>query len=282
MPLHRAVEAFLAGGTVGRPLAAITFDDGYQDNFRYAAPILMETGIRATFFVIADLVGTKRIPWYDRIARSVLAIKQQEKIHDLLTEYGMRTAIGDSQQNSSGRTSAQWIITQTKKLTPDQRREFVRRLCEVAGHDESLQPDNLIMDWHQLAELADFGHEIGSHSAKHEMLPQLDESSLEAEVSGSRHTLEAGLNQPVRSFCYPNGDVDGRVARAVEAAGYTCAVTVDRGGNEPQCDVYRLKRWFIHEDRLAGFRSKASGTLLRMELCGLADCVFGRHRAELQ
>ena len=134
------------------------------------------------------------------------------------------------------------------------------------------------MDWRHLAELADHGHEIGSHSARHEILPQLDDVSLEAEVAGSRRTLEEGLGRPVRSFCYPNGDVDERVARAVAAAGYRCAVTVESGSNKPGCDAYRLKRWFIHEDRLAGTRGQTSPTVLRMELCSLAEHVFGRRR----
>ena len=134
------------------------------------------------------------------------------------------------------------------------------------------------MDWRQLTSLADQGQEIGSHGAAHEALPQLDDVSLEAEVAGSRRTLESGLNRPVRSFCYPNGDVDGRVAGAVKAAGYHCAVTIEPGSNSLGQDVYCLKRRFIHEDRLAGPRGKASDTLLRMELCGLADRAFGRRR----
>ena len=135
------------------------------------------------------------------------------------------------------------------------------------------------MDWSQLAALAKAGHEIGSHSATHEILPLLDDAALEAEVAGSRRTLEQELGVPVRAFCYPNGDFDERTIRAVAAAGYLCAVSVLQGNNDAAAEPYRLRRRFIHEDRLAGPRSKPSSTLLRLELSGLADRVFMRNRA---
>jgi peptidoglycan/xylan/chitin deacetylase (PgdA/CDA1 family) len=41
----------------GRPRVAITFDDGYGDNWDYAFPLLLEHGMPATFFLTAGLVG---------------------------------------------------------------------------------------------------------------------------------------------------------------------------------------------------------------------------------
>jgi peptidoglycan/xylan/chitin deacetylase (PgdA/CDA1 family) len=42
-----------------RPLIAITFDDGYRDNFDFAVPILLRHRLPATFFVSTGLVDTE-------------------------------------------------------------------------------------------------------------------------------------------------------------------------------------------------------------------------------
>jgi peptidoglycan/xylan/chitin deacetylase (PgdA/CDA1 family) len=40
----------------GKPVVAITFDDGHGDNHSYALPILAKHGVRATFFITAGFV----------------------------------------------------------------------------------------------------------------------------------------------------------------------------------------------------------------------------------
>jgi len=45
---------------------AITFDDGYRDNFENAMPVLQKLSLPATFFVVSDWIGTDVVPWWDR------------------------------------------------------------------------------------------------------------------------------------------------------------------------------------------------------------------------
>jgi peptidoglycan/xylan/chitin deacetylase (PgdA/CDA1 family) len=47
---------------------AITFDDGYRDNFAVAAPILEQLGLPACFFLTTGFIESKQTPWWDREA----------------------------------------------------------------------------------------------------------------------------------------------------------------------------------------------------------------------
>lgn len=45
---------------------AITFDDGYQDNYMWAAPVLEGLGLRATIYVVSTMIDSNEpFPWLD-------------------------------------------------------------------------------------------------------------------------------------------------------------------------------------------------------------------------
>jgi peptidoglycan/xylan/chitin deacetylase (PgdA/CDA1 family) len=50
-----------------KPNVVVTFDDGYEDNYKIAAPILERHGIHATFFVSTGLMGTTRAFDHDQV-----------------------------------------------------------------------------------------------------------------------------------------------------------------------------------------------------------------------
>ena len=60
VPLSELVAARTKGLKPKDHLAAITFDDGYFDNFSCACPILKEFGFTATFFLTAGYIGTNK------------------------------------------------------------------------------------------------------------------------------------------------------------------------------------------------------------------------------
>ena len=46
----------------------ITFDDGYLDNYELAHPILRSHGVQGVFFLVTSMVGSNRIPWWDKVS----------------------------------------------------------------------------------------------------------------------------------------------------------------------------------------------------------------------
>ena len=63
--LRDLVPRFERGVGLDRELA-ITFDDGYRDNFENAMPVLEKLSLPATFFVVTQWIGTDYVPWWDR------------------------------------------------------------------------------------------------------------------------------------------------------------------------------------------------------------------------
>ncbi len=69
LPLEALAHGGLPPGTPGNtPRVALTFDDGYADNYEVALPLLLAARMPATFFLTAGMVGTLAILPHDRAA----------------------------------------------------------------------------------------------------------------------------------------------------------------------------------------------------------------------
>lgn len=106
-------------------------------------------------------------------------------------------------------------------------------------------PPRTLLSWREASELASLGHEIGSHTRTHRMLPRLSDAELQEEIAGSKAILEDRLGFPVVHFSYPHGLFDQRCLVRVRAAGYLSACADIRGGNPPGTDPYRLRRSMV-------------------------------------
>ena len=63
IPLSELVAKLERGEQLNRHLA-ITFDDGYRDNFDNAVPVLERLSLPATFFVVSQWIGSNVVPWW--------------------------------------------------------------------------------------------------------------------------------------------------------------------------------------------------------------------------
>ena len=97
----------------------------------------------------------------------------------------------------------------------------------------------------RLERLVRIGWEIDSHSLTHPDLTEVSPSDLQAQVVQSRQFLEHTLHVPVNSCCYPSNDYDAAGIAAVQAAGYTNAVTENPGFATPQTNPFLLPRFEI-------------------------------------
>ncbi|MBN1352196.1 polysaccharide deacetylase family protein [candidate division KSB1 bacterium] len=102
------------------------------------------------------------------------------------------------------------------------------------------------LEWNQLSELAEAGWELGSHSVSHPDLRNCSDAELTAELTQSRQRIEDEIQSPVTCFSYPFNRYDQRVIRAVQAAGYRCACTLDYNFFSPKSKHYLIGRKSIY------------------------------------
>jgi peptidoglycan/xylan/chitin deacetylase (PgdA/CDA1 family) len=116
---------------------------------------------------------------------------------------------------------------------------------EVFPWDEP-SPDLRLMTAADVQDIHRDGMEIGSHTVRHSWLPAGSDAQVLQDLISSRLDLEELLQTPILGFAYPMGGWDRRVRRLAMAAGYTHAITVDRGCNVGErVHPFSLRRSFV-------------------------------------
>lgn len=242
-----------------KPVLAISFDDGQWDNLAYAAPVLGTLGVAATFYVPTDYIGTSTLLWHDMAAfawqRAALPARR-----DILRTVGLDARIGESSSVSA-------FLEALKTLAPEVRESTVARLAATSGSNAFEWAR--LMDWKEIAELQQMGHEIGSHSCSHALLPQLDLDGQRKEMEVSMRAIAQAIGERPVSMCYPNGSYDARSIEVAAAVGYENAVTTRWGINSPDQPAYELLRCDMDARRLLDRHGVLSHARLAMRLSGL-------------
>jgi peptidoglycan/xylan/chitin deacetylase (PgdA/CDA1 family) len=129
------------------------------------------------------------------------------------------------------------------------------------------------MTWDEIRLMQQAGHEIGSHSMTHTLMPQCGEADLQYEIANSKQRLEDELKSEVQSFCYPNGDYDAPSVEAVNKAGYQNAVTTRWGKNQRDTPPFELKRCDINTFNNWNRKQQLSVSRCAFRLSGLQPGV---------
>src|SRR5688572_16222992 len=194
LPLGDAVRMLRAGRLPPRA-AAITFDDGYLDNYTVARPILETYQLPATFFIATAFLEGGCM-WNDQVIEAVRAPRATRlDVSDL--------GLGSFDLESAGQrqAAALRLIELLKYRSPPERSALVGDIQERLGG----AAPSLMMREEHVAALARGGMEIGAHTVTHPILARLDDAAARHEIAASRATLERIVRAPVSHFAYPNG-----------------------------------------------------------------------------
>lgn len=242
---------------------AITFDDGWHDNYEFAFPVLEQVSARATIFLVAGMAGTSRQFWPERLARLVRASDGNSRY--LGNEAGRwLTDLASKERADLGTATPEQIsamIHRAKQWNDEEVHRYID-LIEEDGYSP-MQKEADILSWSQLSEMLDSGLvSVGSHTLDHKRLgAKLDIDEVDRQVRGSYELIERNSGSAPKLFCYPNGDISKQAAERVRMQ-YVGACTTASGWNRPNCDPYAIKRVTLHEGNSGttrAFKARISG-----------------------
>lgn len=219
------IEEFALGRSPERTAAAVTFDDGYRDNYDLALPVLRRYRIPAFFFIPSNLFDQRRLGWWDLIA---YVIKRAA---------GPSLELDGKRYDLADRDAAIHALHQRMKLESHaETGDLVSRLGRAAqvplpsADEQSAE----LMTWDQLREAREQGITIGSHTHNHHVLATLTPEQQREELVQSKLFLEQQLGSEVRSLAYPVGGYNhftDETRQLARESGYSLAFSFNTGIN---------------------------------------------------
>ena len=234
----------------GEPFpVALTFDDDLPAHHETVAPMLLDRGVPATFFVCGWAIGSEAGPWWHDL--QTVASQASAGLHlRSLPAVDLWAAI--EQHPYSLHEAAERI----EQLPPQERDAVAAELRSLASH----LPPTLGAD--ELRSLASNGFEIGFHTRRHYLLTTLSDGELARAMAEGRDELEP-LAGRMSSIAYPHGKADRRVASAAREAGFALGFTAQPEAIGPGADNLLLGRIEV-------------GTMTPIELSDAIDTAIAR------
>jgi peptidoglycan/xylan/chitin deacetylase (PgdA/CDA1 family) len=241
--LTEAINA-LKFNSIHRPTAVITFDDGYQNVFDVAFPILHELKLHATVFLNTAFVGTANTVWFCRLIQAITMTSH--------TSLSWQNSTFDISTSKAKATTSAILQSRLKQLDHDdllkELEEIIKSLevtvdfiapsssFQILGREaiQYMMASNLI--------------EFGAHTDNHTILTHIPIVKARQEIEQSIQAVRKFTGQPCRLFAYPNGrseDYNTDIINILKDTGITAALTTRVGPNTVDTPLFELRRYPI-------------------------------------
>ncbi len=243
VPLKQMAQSY-QNDKMSHRAVALTFDDGYADNFYQAKPLLERFNIPATFFIPTGNLNQHHEFWWDELGKIFL---QPGDLPDILSikirkrEHKWKLGKSRSYNNDEFNCFCGWNATENtyptfrhylysefcKLLRPlfsNEKRKALDELSVWAGAETGVRAQYQTMFSDNIytvgqSDLID----IGGHTVTHPFLSTIPIAMQEDEINMNKISLEEIIGQPITSFAYPHGDFSNDSVRIVRESGFSFA-----------------------------------------------------------
>lgn len=247
---------------------SISFDDGYQDNYFFAKPVLESFNAPATFFIATGFIGQMREFWSDELEKILLEPGElPSSLHLSIDNFHFSWDLGKDciLSENQRRHYKNWIAwepppgnrhalyyelsRQLRQLPLYQREALFEQLADWADQGRTFRQENLPMTNNNLLELSKYRQfEIGAHTVSHPALslfPQIDQRE---EINGSISWLEQLLKKKISGFAFPHGAYNADTLNLLKENDlrYACTTEqkpIDNKDNLLTLPRYRVRNW---------------------------------------
>lgn len=245
-------------------LAAVTFDDGYQDNFIHAYPVLEKYGVPATIFLTSGLIGSDSLFWWDHISYIIQHTSLKTIRLSGLGSYALHTS-------AQRRQAADAVIKKLKEYPEVRKKILINHLIKLAGVEiPGGTGKKLVLTWQQVREMACNKIKFGAHGVTHAILTKMPLSNAKREIINSKKEIERNIGETVLTFSYPNGSYNQNIIDILKTGGFKCGVTVQNALVNPGSNPYELPR-IRQTENLSKFKAMSSG--LYPDICAMRGAM---------
>lgn len=244
--LHELLQLKLSRASSDKPLAAVTFDDGYYDVYSNAWPVLQRHDCPMTLFITTGIIGTDREFWWDAVARVFLEIELlPEGLALEVAGKQCRWAMPPFSDRGARDRVFREIWAQLRVLPHKDQTKLLAEIGKWAACDLTARDVHRAMTAQEVRNISDGLITIGAHTVTHPTLPAHGEGTQFREIAESRRVCEELAGTEVRAFAYPFGDHSDTTVRAVREAGFDVACTVDARAVGRKAEPLKLPRIYV-------------------------------------
>lgn len=269
----------LAEGVVSHKLrtaVAITFDDGFRDNYINAAPLLDWLEVPATFYVPTTAMQDGKIYWWDTLQRIIfdshrlphrldIDISGERLEFCFCSDHILNNKLANQIRgwNFSLPIPNERVLlymTLWQRIIPlgyTQQHVLLDEIRAWAGYGEVVSLEGVTMSVREIQMLGQNPlFTIGAHSVHHTMLSEKDAAEQAYEVKESKRQIETWLGKPVNGFAYPYGNYNEVTRGLLKESGFCYAVSAEPKAVTVEDDPFALPRFQVKNWSVYEFASK--------------------------
>ena len=226
---------------------SITFDDGFYNNYKIAAPILKKRKLHATFYLTTSFIEKNETSWIDKIEHMI----EKVKIKKIINVLNKKFKIDNSKKIKIN------FLNSIRYLAKKNNTDFNKLVFDIKkqlGFNYKLNDLNNIldkkMDWNQVKKLNQCKYfTVGGHTVNHTILSFLSNREAKKEIYNSIYAIKKNTKIKIKHYSYPEGlkhTYSKRDIKLLKTKGIKICPSAEFGFNNKNTDLFNLKRIFVN------------------------------------